>query len=520
LSSHPDRSRNLPAPPVAVPGVNAWCVERADRLAFLVDGAEYFHALAASLPLARRSLWIVGWDFNPDIRLGPPEADMPTLGRLLRDLVETHDGLEVRLLVWAMGPLYSSRRPSTFLKSGWADHPRIHLKFDTRHAWRGAHHQKIVCIDDRLAFAGGIDLTTGRWDDHDHIAESERRRTPSGNLYPPVHDIQAAISGPAARRLGDVARRRWRQATGERIAPVEVDQALWPAGLSPDMTGCGVAIARTEPRLLGRRGRREAIRLTHDALNAARRHIYIETQYLASFRVARTLARRLREPDGPEIVVFMTRHSRGLIEQFVMGKNRNRLIRRLKRADRHGRFAVMYPIVPKPDGSDCEVLIHSKLIVVDDSFARVGSSNLNNRSEGLDTECDIAVEASTDAHRKAIAELRDQLIAEHVGATADAVAGRIAQTGSLIAAIEALNVRPRCVRPFPLNGHEGKTDPLPFTGVLDPKEPYWPVQLLVPALASYASRVRGALRAGLDGLRRTCSLAASIGSAIASGRKK
>src|SRR5690606_13116840 len=152
------------------------------------------------------------------------------------------------------------------------------------------------------------------------------------------------------RAIGDLARRRWKRATGEEVAPVEQGSAVWPDDLSADMNGCTVAIARTEPALAGRRGKHEAIRLTHDAVRAARRHIYIETQYLASFGVARTLAHCLRESDGPEIVILVTCSSRGLLEQFVMGHNRNRLIRRLGRADRHGRLRVMYPVVPDGNG--------------------------------------------------------------------------------------------------------------------------------------------------------------------------
>lgn len=522
MSSHSDRSRLAAAEgPIAVPGTNAWCVAEASRFAFLVDGAEYFRWLAASLPLARRNVWIVGWDFNPQIRLGPAGVDMPTLGEMLRALVEAHDGLHVNILVWAMGPLYSSKAPATFSRSGWADHPRIHLRFDARHPLRGAHHQKIVCIDDVLAFAGGIDLTTGRWDDRDHRAVSELRRTPADTPYPPVHDIQAVMSGPAARCLGEVARRRWRQATGKRIPAVEGAPEIWPEGLEPALTGCPVAVARTEPKLFGRRGRREAIRLTKDALRSARRSIYLEAQYLASFRVARILARRLAEPDGPEVVVFMTRNSRGLLEQFVMGHNRNRLIRRLKRADHAGRFAVMYPVVPDGKGGECEVLIHSKLIVVDDRFARVGSSNLNNRSEGLDTECDVAVEARTDEQRAAIARLRDGLLAEHLDAAVEAVRDEVARTGSLVAAIQALNVHARGLRPFPIRAWQGKVTPLPFTGVLDPKEPYWPVQRLRWTLTGWTARLPlPRLSSLLAGLRRACSLTPSRGSAIASGRKK
>ena len=493
LNIEPDRARSARNErPIIVPGRNAWRTARADKLAFLVDGAAYFHWLDKALRLARREIWIVGWDFNPDITLHAADRKgAPTLGEALRALVEERPELHVRILVWAMGPIYSSRSLKIFARNGWSDHPRIHLRFDMRHALRGAHHQKMVVIDDAIAFAGGIDLTMGRWDDRSHAASSPKRLTPEGTPCGPVHDIQVAVSGPAAREVADVARRRWRLATGEEMAAAGLQTSYWPEGLAADMSGCRVAVARTEPALLGREGKREAIRLTHDAIRAAKRHIYIETQYLASFAVARTLARRLAEPDGPEVVILVTASSRGLIEQFVMGHNRNRLIRRLKRADAHDRLRIMYPIVPDGEGGECEILVHSKIVVVDDRFVRVGSSNLNNRSEGLDTECDLAVEARTAQERQAIAGLRDGLLAEHLDAEPQAVARAIERTGSLVVALDSLNVRPRGMRPFAIFPQDGKTSPLPATGVLDPKMPYWPMQRFRDRLGSLASRLFG-----------------------------
>ena len=477
--------------PIVVPGRNAWRSAQADKLAFLVDGAAYFHWLAKALQLARREIWIVGWDFYPDIRLHSEAEPGPTLGEILRELVDKHPDLNIRILIWAMGPIYSSKSLKLFTRGGWSDHPRIHLRLDTRHALRGAHHQKMVVIDDSIAFAGGIDLTIGRWDDRSHAADSRHRQTPGGDPYGPVHDIQAAVSGAAAHDIGEVARRRWKLATGEETIAGDSQAAYWPDGLAADMSGCRIAVARTEPALFGSKGKREAIRLTHDAVKAARRHIYIETQYLASFGVARTLARRLREAEGPEVVILVTESSRGLLEEFVMGRNRNRLIRRLKRADTHDRLRIMYPVVPEADGSERQVLIHSKIVVIDDRFVRVGSSNLNNRSEGLDTECDIAIEARNEAERGAITRLRDDLLAEHLDAEPEAVARFVERTGSLVKALDRFNIRPRGVRPFAVGPQDGKTSALPATGILDPRMPFWPMQHFRKRVGTLASRLFG-----------------------------
>jgi len=458
--------------PILMPGRNAWRIERADFLAFLVDGAEYFRALDRTLPLARRSIRIVGWDFNPDIRLRPREGS-ETLGALLRRLVEERPELEIHILVWAMGPIYSSRSLKVFRRNGWSSHPRIHLRFDARHALRGSHHQKMVTVDDAIAFVGGMDVTAGRWDTRAHSPRCPHRVRPNGKAYGPVHDVQTMFRGPAARAVADLARRRWESARERRPAPVVTPPPEWPAGVPAAMAECAAAIVRTTPDLDGHADERHAVRLTHDAIAAARRHIYIETQYLASFGVGEALAARLREPYGPEVAILVTCFSRGMIEQFVMASNRDRLIRGLMKADRFGRLRVMYAVVPDEDGGECEVLIHSKVIVVDDVFVRVGSSNLNNRSEGLDTECDVAVEARTLSERNAIAALRNRLLAEHLDAGESDVAAAI-RKGSLVDAIDRLNTRPRGLRPFAI-GLAGPTAPLPGTTLLDPSRPFRPL---------------------------------------------
>lgn len=456
---------------IAVPGRNSWRRETADAVRILVDGDAYYDALNRTLPHARRSIRIVGWDFNPDIRLRPRDSE-ETLGDLLKRLADDNPRLEIHILVWAMGPIYSSHSLKIFRQNGWSNHPRIHLRFDTRHPLRGSHHQKIVTIDDATAFVGGIDLTGGRWDTPAHPAQCEDRQKPDGTIYGPVHDVQAMVAGRAARALGDMARWRWKKATGEDLAPVNVKTPPWPVEIGSDMEFCNVAIARATPSIAGIVGRREAVKLTRDAIAAARERIYIETQYLASFSICRALAKRLKEPEGPEIAIVVTSSSRGLLEQFVMARNRNRLIRRLRKADMHDRLRIMYAVVPAGERKEREVLVHAKVVIIDDVFLRVGSSNLNNRSEGLDTECDIGIEASNAIHRQAIAGVRHRLIGEHLDASPERVAD-LEGAGSMIRAIDTLNVRPRGLRAYKVELN-GRTEALPGTAILDPKAPFRP----------------------------------------------
>src|SRR5690349_18588545 len=58
-----------PARPILRPGQNCWRVASAARASVLIDGAPYFAHLEAALRKAKRSILIVGWDFDGSIRL-------------------------------------------------------------------------------------------------------------------------------------------------------------------------------------------------------------------------------------------------------------------------------------------------------------------------------------------------------------------------------------------------------------------------------------------------------------------
>lgn len=469
------------APAVFEPGRNCWRLEAAQRAAALVDGADYFARLDSSLRQARHSILIVGWGFDGGIRLRPDleggEAALP-LGRLLRAAVERNPELVVHILVWSVAVVHAPGAPGPLLFGAeWQNHPRIRLRLDAQHPFYASHHQKMVVVDDSVAFVGGIDLTLRRWDDCSHAAAHPMRRC-EGAAYPPVHDVQMIVDGDAAASVGDLVRERWRLATGERLQrPRRAAFDLWPAGLAPEFQDQRIAIARSAPRWRGNRSVREAARLTRDMIAAARRSIYIEAQYLTAGYVRRALRRRLLERDGPEVLVVMTSASHGLIERLVMGSNSDRLIRRLRRADRYGRFRVYYPAVPGPDG-ECPVQVHAKVIVVDDRLVRIGSSNLNNRSICVDTECDLAIDAATPAARSAVARLRDRLIAEHLDVAPAAFAAALAAEGSMLKAVEGLNVNARGLRRHVAMRRWGPTEPMPGTWFLDPRKLLDPMGLL------------------------------------------
>jgi phosphatidylserine/phosphatidylglycerophosphate/cardiolipin synthase-like enzyme len=434
----------------------------------LIDGAAYFEALHAALLRARRRIVIVGWDLDPGIRLDPADPGSE-LRRLLCGLVECHPELEVHLLVWDVAVVFGpSRTREQLVATEWQDHPRIHFRFDRQHPVGGSHHEKLVTIDDALAFAGGIDLTVERWDTSRHEFDLAARRDPGGEPYDPVHDLQMAVDGAAAGALASLTRERWQQATGATLTPPAGAADPWPDGLAPWLTDAQVGIARTRPATDERPEATEIATLDARALAAARRSVYIEAQYLAAAPVADRLVDLLERPDGPEIVLLVWRRAIGWVERFAMGSNRDRLLRRLAAADRHGRLLACW--LGEPQEPHREINLHAKLIIVDDRFLRIGSSNLNHRSLGLDSECDLAIEAGDERTRRAIRALRDRLLAEHLVRAPAEVAAAVAEHG-LIGAIARLNPDAGRLRRHQIDPSAGPSAPLAGTALLDPSEP-------------------------------------------------
>jgi phospholipase D1/2 len=415
---------------VLAPGRNCWRIEHAHRFGILIDGSNYFSALRDALTRAQRTIFILGWDIDSRMRLlphPPPDGLPDQLGDFLNALVARSRELSAYVLSWDFAMLYALEREWLPLyKLDWRTHQRMRFRLDGHHPTGGSHHQKIVVIDDAVAFVGGLDLTQRRWDTPEHRPGDPRRIDPEGKPYPPFHDVQAVVDGAAAQAIGELARERWLRATGQRLAPAVAPEGedRWPRTHPPVVNDLQVAIARTAPVYSGQPAVEEIRRLHEDMLATASRHIYAETQYLSSRAIAQALAARLREPAGPEVVLVTHRVQQGWLEQASMGVLRRRLHRRLQKADLHDRFRLYCAEVPGL-GEHC-LNVHSKVLIVDDAMLTVGSANLNNRSMGFDTECNLVIEAGADTRlRSAIACIRNMLLAEHLGASRSEVEAQV-----------------------------------------------------------------------------------------------
>ena len=118
------------ARPILEEGVTCWRIAPADRVAVLIDAAAYYLALLQAFRRARRSIMILGWDFDPGVRLDPTDPGTE-LRRLLPELVERRPELQVRLLIWDVSVVYGPSSPvHQLFERAWQAHPRIELRFD------------------------------------------------------------------------------------------------------------------------------------------------------------------------------------------------------------------------------------------------------------------------------------------------------------------------------------------------------------------------------------------------------
>jgi len=468
------------------PNHNVWRIERAARAAVLIDAAAFFAAVRGACLKAERSILVVGWDIDSRTQLvgddgNPLDGFSSGFADFLSELVRTRPQLRVHLLLWDYSLLYAGERELLpRLSLGWRTPERVTLCIDDSVPFGSSQHQKIVVVDDAVAFSGGLDLTIRRWDTTSHSALNSHRVDPSGHPYRPFHDVQMMVDGDAAQALALLARERWCRAYGGKPL-IEPHGEPWPEEVRADFTEVEVGIARTQPRYDTEDAIREAETLFIDSIDLAEREIYIENQFLSSPLIADRLADRVARRPELEVVIVAPRTHDSWVERHTMLNGRIRFWRRVSAAGGN-RVRLLYPAVEQ-GGRTTDTMIHSKIMVVDDRFLRVGSANMNNRSMGADTECDLAIEARNDHERAAIREIRNRLLGEHCGVSAADVAACLARDGSLVRAADHLGANGHKLRPI----EDGEPRESGLSDVIeriaDPPRPIRPARLARHLLA-------------------------------------
>lgn len=433
--------------PLLQPGRNVWRLARAKRAAVLVDAGAYYGVLRKAMLAATHSIHIVGWDIDSRMRLVGPSGTCDdgfpeTLGAFLSALVKRRPWLRIRLLLWDYSMVFALQRElAPTISFLWLTPRQIEICLDDVLPMAASHHQKIVTIDDSLAFTGGLDLTVRRWDTPEHRPGDARRADPAGVVYPPFHDVQMTLDGDAAVALADLVRARWQRAAFERLSRSRRVRRnppdLWPEDLEPDFRDIDIGIARTMPNFGREQPVTEVVRLFSDMVSRAERLVYIENQFVTHVGTAEALARRMTERPDLEAVIVAPRDYGGVVERQVMIGGRLRFMSVLEDAGVADRVRLFYP--QGCDGErDEDIMVHSKVTIVDDEVLRVGSANLCNRSMGLDSECDLVIEARDEETRQSIARIRDRLLAEHACVDEKEIAAVRREGGSMVNYLDSI----------------------------------------------------------------------------------
>lgn len=433
-------------------GVTCWDVASAEQTGLLIDARDYYRAFYHAARAAKRYVLISGWQFDSDVRLlrgeDAEDAGEVCLLSFLNGLCEKNQDLQIYILAWNFNSVYGIDR-EWFQKwyFNWTTNDRLKFCFDDCHCLGASHHQKFAVVDGAVAFLGGLDLCSSRWDDRDHCADNPRRVNADQNIYTPFHDVQSYHVGGVAKKLADLFSERWKLVRCDDLnlpETAEKERVDFPGSLP--ILSSRVGISRTQAKTAdGRQDSYQEIRrLLVAAIKSAEKLIYLENQYFSSNALFRALSRRMTDASRPrlQIVMVLAKDANALFEKISIGLMQAKLIARLKElaAATGHKIGIYYPACLDAEGQEVPTYIHSKLFLVDDRFLSVGSANMNNRSMGLDTELNVAWEAAPEEHSviESIRRIRADLLAEHTGAGDSASLHEVTAAKGLVDSLERL----------------------------------------------------------------------------------
>jgi phosphatidylserine/phosphatidylglycerophosphate/cardiolipin synthase-like enzyme len=414
--------------PILKRGTNCWEISEVSKTGLLVDGRDYYRAFYRTAKTAKSYILLSGWQFDSDVALLRGEdakaaGEEGSLLSFLNHLCEENTALRIFILAWDFSFLYSlDREWFQEWHFNWTTNERLKFCFDRCDSFDACHHQKFVVIDGKIAFVGGLDLCSGRWDERDHRVENPLRVNADQSSYRSFHDVQSCHTGPVAHTLAELFKTRWKVVAGEELdLPCEPRDTPAELEVTVPIVAKDVAVSRTQaPTSCGGEPVREIRRLLLDAIDGAEHLIYVENQYFSSDALFRALLKRMtdRSRSHLEIVLIIAKDAEAFLEQLSIGIAQARVIRQLMEvaATNHHCLGVYYPASVGANGEELPTYIHSKLFLVDDRFLSVGSANMNNRSMGYDTELNVSWEGLPDSETsRSIQQVRVNLLAEHTG---------------------------------------------------------------------------------------------------------
>ena len=312
----------------------------ATRLDLLTGGERTYEALFDAVSLARRSVHLEYYIYEPD-----------GVGTRLRDLLaaKARDGIEVRLLLDGLGSRRCSPRFLAPLRDAGAEVGWFHPMKLGHLLWRPTlnlrTHRKIAVIDGTVGFTGGV-----------NISDTQSERVSAAAF----HDLHLKLEGEIVRALQLAFAEDWHYATGAKL----VDPAYWPAQARGPVR-CQLVPSGPDNPLA------PIHRLTVEALHNATRRVWMMTPYFV--------------PDAPVLLALTNAALSGLDVRLLVPRiNDNRLVRAAARSFYPELLAAgvrVFEFQPR--------MLHGKALLVDDEIALIGSANVDPRSFFLNFELSV-----------------------------------------------------------------------------------------------------------------------------------
>lgn len=452
-----DASADVPLA-LLIPEIASTASERVD---WLIDNAETYGRLLESLRGARRSVHIAQLAFDADCAaysgasLATPASDDAVIAEILIGLARD-DGPEIRILLNASWILNTARPLRKFFARRGVSPKRIEVRGLNR--FPHFMHAKLVLIDGREAFLLGSPFVNSYWDDGAHLPFDARRplRELGGR---PLHDVSLHVSGPAVAKLETLFASMWQssQRTKRETRTAAVTDV---AHVADPPAGMRVVCDAPEGILADvPAGGQHTLAELLAGIARARRFIYVEHQYLTSRPIVAALVAALRREHGLEIIIVLNQNPD--LTAYRGWQNERLEEHALLRHPRVGVFTLWSTDKdPEREGVTRinQLFIHSKVIVIDDEWAAMGTSNLDGVSMGdygddfagalgrrvfrgvRNVEVNVVIEAAAqdsvdadgDPHAsraREIVGLRERLWREHLGV--DTELAERAERGSL-----------------------------------------------------------------------------------------
>jgi phosphatidylserine/phosphatidylglycerophosphate/cardiolipin synthase-like enzyme len=399
-----------------------------NRVELLIDGLPAFRRLCAVIDAARHSVWATITFLWPSFEMpdgrGPPLAVLEQAARR---------GIDVRLLFWRPDDATAALRRNAFwgsqahLEQLRVDYPNLSVRWD-RAPPGYCQHQKSWVIDagedGQTAFAGGLNLNPHSLASPGHAPESQGGESQGGEGQGGKshtgghqnHDMYLELTGPAVADVHDNFVQRWNEAS-ERLAD---DGICGPRGGAPLRRAVrlpaetGAAVVQVQRTVPG--GEQTILAQSLAALRAARQAIYIENQYLEVPEIVSELDAALRR--GVDVVLVMPALPE-LAPDAYDAPDRRAFFAARASLGRFDNFTLAGLAGRTDDGRRVPVYVHSKLMIVDDSWASVGSCNFHRYSLFGNGELNVAIWCRDSARA-----FRTALFAEHLAEHTSKLEGR------------------------------------------------------------------------------------------------